>query len=98
MREIYFKRFAVISLISIFFLSLFTHVAIELSYASHKPRLPQAETGRVIRITINHGSTVYVSEEELRRLTSVQATAVGAMLVSFIGIGILKLSVKNIWN
>ncbi len=98
MGDIFFKRVAVISLISIFFISLFTHVAIELSYASYKPRFPQAETGRVIRITINHGSTVYVSREELRRLSSVQTTAVVAMLVSFIGMGILKLSVRNIWN
>jgi hypothetical protein len=98
MRNIYFKRIAVVSLISIFFLSLFTHVGIELSYASYKPRFPQAETGRVIRITINHGSTVYVSQEELRRLSSVQAIAVSAMVLSFIGMGILKLSVKNIWS
>jgi hypothetical protein len=96
--DIYFKRVALISLMSIFFFSLVTHVGIELSYASYKPQSPQVETGRVNRITINHGSVVYVSQKELRRFKSVQTAALGAMLVSFIGIGILKLSVKDIWN
>jgi len=92
------KRIIVVVLLSIFFISLFAHVGIELSYASNKPPSPQTETGRVFRITINHGSTVYVSQEELQRLHSVQTAAVCAMLASFIGIGILKVSVRNIWN
>ncbi len=85
-------------LLTIFFVSLLVHVGIELNYASHKPQSPQPQTGRVIRIIINHGSTVYVSQEELHRFTSVQTTALCAMLASFIGIGVLKLSVRNIWN
>lgn len=92
------KRIIVVALVSIFFISLFAHVGIELSYASNKSRSPQTETGRVFRITINHGSTVYVSQEELQRLHSVQTTAVCAMLASFVGIGILKLSSRKIWN
>jgi biopolymer transport protein ExbD len=92
------KRIVVVILLSVFFISLFAHVGIELSYASNKPRSPQTETGRVLRISINHGSTVYVNPEELQRLHSVQTTAVYAMLASFLGIGILKLSVKDVWN
>jgi len=92
------KRIVLITLVAVFFFALVAHVGIELSYASNKPRLAQAEIGRVFPITINHGSIVYVSQEELRRLHSVQACAIYAMLASFVGIGILKLSTRDIWN
>jgi biopolymer transport protein ExbD len=92
------KRIVLITLLIFFCGALFAHVGIELSYASDKPRSAQTETGRVFPVTINHGSTVYVSQDELRRLHSVQTAAVYAMLASFVGIGILKLSVKDIWN
>ncbi len=92
------KRIIGVALISIFFISLFANVGIELLYASNMPRSPQMETHRILRVTINHGSTVYVSEEELRRLHSVQTISECAMLASFVVLGILKLSVRDIWN
>jgi cell division protein YceG involved in septum cleavage len=92
------KRIIVVALVSIFFASLLIHVGIEISYASNKPQSPQPESGRVVRITINHGSVVYVSNEELERLHSVQTAAVCTMLASFIGIGILKLFRGEIWK
>jgi hypothetical protein len=97
-RLIIFKRLVVVLLLSVFFIGLSVHIGIELAYASNKPRYPQVETGRIVRITINHGSIRYVSQEELERLHSVQTAALCSMLASFVGIGILKLSLRNIWK
>jgi len=50
------------------------------------------------QVTINHGKIVFVSQEELVRLRSIQTDGLLATLVSFVGIGILKLSGKDMWN
>ena len=93
-----FKRLLVIVFLSVFFVGLAAHVGIELYYSSNKPQISEPETGRVVQVTINHGKIVFVSREELVRLHSIQTDGLLAMLVSFVGIGILKLSVKDMWN
>ena len=92
------KRIIVVSLICIFFLGLFADVGIELAYSFAKPRIPESETGRVLQLTINHGSKVYVSQAELLKYCSIQSAGTLSMLGSFLGVAVLKLSFKNIWN
>jgi hypothetical protein len=92
------KRIAVVSLVSVFFLALLAHVCIEMSYASSKPRVRDMQAGRVLRMNIEHGSIVYVSPEELQTFRRVQEVAEIVMLISFAGIAILKLSLKDIWR
>ena len=92
------KRLAIVVLILTFFLGLLAHVGIELNYSAYKPRNPETQNGRTIWITINHGQVVYVNEQELQQFRSVQTAGSAAMLIAFIGIAILKLSVKNVWN
>jgi hypothetical protein len=49
----------------LFFIGLLLHV-FELTYAGNKPGLPDITRSRIIRMTINHGSMIYVNEEELK--------------------------------
>jgi len=96
--RIMLKRLLVIVFLSVFFVGLAAHVGIELCYSSSKLKISEPETGRVAQVTINHGKIVFVSQEELVRLHSIQTDGLLAMLVSFVGIRILKLSVKDMWH
>jgi hypothetical protein len=73
-----------------FFAGLLSNVVIELAYAGGKPRTPDVTTGRLIQLTINHGSKIYVSEKELKLYDFVKELTLGVMLISVAGAGFLK--------
>ena len=83
-------RLAVWILVCLFFVGLLLNVGIELTYAGNKPRVPNITRSRSIRMTINHGSIIYVNEEELKMYTSVKTLTFCVMLASFAGAGLLK--------
>ena len=92
------KRSGVSILVVFFFIGLLVSVHTELDYAQKLPGTPQAETGRVIRMTVNHGSVIYATHKEWEHYHHVEALSTCVMLISFIGLGIFKLSFKNAWN
>jgi hypothetical protein len=77
-------------LVCFFFVGLLLNVGIELTYAGDKPSLPDISRSRIIRMTINHGSIIYVNDEELKTYNSVKTLTFCVMLVSFAGAGLLK--------
>jgi hypothetical protein len=76
--------------VCVFFVGLLLNVGIELIYAGNKPRVPDVSRSRIIRMTINHSSIIYVNEEELKTYDSVKTATLCVMLVSFAGAGLLK--------
>jgi hypothetical protein len=78
--------------VCVFFVGLLLNVGIELTYAGNKPRVPDVSRSRIIRMTINHGSVIYVNEEELRTYDSVKTATLFVMPVSLAGAGLLKAS------
>src|SRR3954471_19525608 len=85
------RRRAIWILAMVFIAGLLSNVGIELFYAGDKPPTPDVLTGRTIRLTVNHGSTIYVSDRELHLYDLVKRTTVVAMVISFGGIALLKI-------
>jgi hypothetical protein len=73
-----------------FFVGLLLNVGIELTYAGNKPSVPDITRSRITRMTINHGSIIYVNEGELKMYNSVKTLTFCVMLVSLAGAGLLK--------
>ena len=92
------KRVAIVTLIATFFVSLLALSEIDLRYMFDKPRSPDIDSGRVMSVSVSKGTIVYVTPEELQRYRSVRAFGGYGMLVSFVGIAILKLAMKDVWN
>ena len=84
------KRWIMWILVSLFFAGLLSNVGIELAYAGSKPRAPDVTRGEVIRLTVNHGSEIYVNERELKDYEFVKNLTWVTMLISFAGAGFLK--------
>jgi hypothetical protein len=82
----------------LFFVGLLLNVGIELTYAGNKPRVPDITSNRNIRMTVNHGSIIYVNEEELQTYNSGQTLTLCVMLVSVVGAGLLKVFASNATN
>ncbi len=76
--------------VSLFFAGLLSNVGIELMYAGSKPRSADVTSGKVIQLTVNHGSKVYVTDTELRTYQFVKSLTLGVMLISVAGAGFLK--------
>jgi hypothetical protein len=74
----------------LFFVGLVLNVGIELTYAGDKSGVPDITRSRIIRMTINHGSIIYVNEEELKTYNFVKTLTFCVMLISFAGAGLLK--------
>jgi hypothetical protein len=84
------KRRIIGVFVSLFFAGLLWNVGIELAYAGNKPRTPDVTSDRVIQLTVNHGSRIYVSEKELKVYNLVKELTLGIMLISVAGAGFLK--------
>jgi hypothetical protein len=84
------KRWSIVIFVSFFIAGLLWNVGIELGYAGNKPRTPDVASGRVIRLTINHGSKIYVSEKELQVYDLSKEVTLGVMFISVAGAGFLK--------
>lgn len=53
---------------------VFTIVAgayLNVEYASTMPRSPQPSVGRIFKVVVNHGATVYINKQEVERLNFV---------------------------
>jgi hypothetical protein len=78
-------------LIIVFCAGLLAGVYIHLSYAASMPRIPDPITGRVIRITVNHGTVVYVTRQEFERAewvfgTGAYLTFAAGLLLAFVSV------------
>ena len=51
----------------VFFGCVAWQIWIHVSYGARMPASPQLAEGRIYRIVVNHGTTVYVNEEEFKR-------------------------------
>jgi hypothetical protein len=67
---------------------------IHLSYGASMPRAPQPENGRIHRLSVNHGTLVYVNQHELDRANFVLHD------ISIFGMcSVLALAfIKQYWN
>ncbi len=90
------KRWIMWALVVLFFAALLVNVGIELSYAQNKARNPNAAKAEVIKLTINHGSEIYVSERELNVYTGTKSVTILVMLVSFAGAGLMKAFIPSL--
>jgi hypothetical protein len=61
------KRIIIALLIIGVFASILSFAYIHMSYGASMPRTPQIESGRVYPLTVNHGTRVYVTQQELER-------------------------------
>ena len=84
------KRWSIGIFVSFFIASFLWNVGIELGYAGNKPRTPDVASGRVIQLTINHGTKNYVSENELQVYDLSKEVTLGVMFLSVAGAGFLK--------
>lgn len=62
-----FRKVVVGVLTMAFAASMLWAIFIHLSYDHKMPQAPQPDTGRVYRMTVNHGDVVYVTKGELDR-------------------------------
>jgi hypothetical protein len=79
------KRLLFVTLLVVFFGCLLANVGTELNYAWYLPHSPRPESGRVFRVTINHGTRVY-------------GPLFAVMSADFAVIGLWKVFGKNVWN
>jgi hypothetical protein len=86
----FLKKAVVATLFTVFSISILWGVFIHINYAYTKPRLPQPETGRIHRITVNHGYVVYVTEGELRRAHFVLNDVFWVGMASFVVLGFIR--------
>lgn len=81
-------------LIVVFCAGLLSNVYIDLSYWANMPRTPDAVTGRVFDIYVNHHTLVYVTRGELDRAKFV----FGFVWDATIAAGVLLAFVKVYWK
>ena len=62
-----YRTAAIAFLLVIFCVGVFSEVYVHLSYSANMPRTPDPATGKVFRITVNHGTVVYVTQREFER-------------------------------
>ena len=92
------KRLLFVTLLVVFFGCLLANVGTELNYAWYLPHSPRPESGRVFRVTINHGTRVYLTKQELDPLHFVHGPLFAVMSADFAVIGLWKVFGKNVWN
>ena len=88
-------RWIMWTFVALFFAALLANVGIELSYAQNKARSPNTANGEVIRLIVNHGSEIYVSEREVNVYNGVKNVTMLVILISFAGAGLLKVFTPN---
>lgn len=90
------RRVLVIFLTVLFFFSLAANVYIDLDYAYTMPGAPQPKTGRVYRITVDHGSVVFVNKQELAWANFVFHDLFNVATVCFILIFVLTVDFREV--
>lgn len=71
-------------------------VYIHLHYAYDMPNSPQPETGRVYRITVNHGFVVYVTKHDFERADFVLNKVFWVGMGCFVALACLKVYSKHL--
>jgi hypothetical protein len=92
------RRVLLAFLVTLFLGCLFVSVGTELYYASYRPETAQPENGRTLRVTLNHGSHVYLTQQESDRLDFVKGPLLLIMMADFAAIGLWKVFKKDLWN
>ena len=85
-----FRNTVIVLLAVVFLATVGWAIFIHLSYAHEMPPVPQPQLGRTHRIVVNHGYTVYVTEDELHRADFVLNRAFWFGMVSFAALGIVR--------
>jgi len=62
------RKTLIVLLLSIFFAELGTVIFLNISYSSHLPGVPNEQSGRIYRMSVNHGFVVYGTKQESQRL------------------------------
>jgi hypothetical protein len=87
---------ALLAILGILFcVAIFSTVYIHLSYGAKMPKDPQPEVGRTYQITVNHGTRVYVTKQELERAEFVFRTMPYVAIICFAAFGIIKFYFKD---
>jgi hypothetical protein len=60
------RRALVVFLAAVFVVAVAAGIYIHIHYSNVMPHSPQAQTGRVYRMVVNHGTVVYVNKQELK--------------------------------
>jgi len=60
------------------------------------PRTPEQQTGRIYEISVNHGTVVYVTKDELARAEFVLDKMMVAQFFVFMAIGYLRIRYKDL--
>lgn len=83
---------------TVFFLTLAANVYIDLDYAYTMPKSPQAGSGRVYRIMVNHGTLVYVTRQEFARANFVFHDLFNVGTFCFFSIFFLTVDLRELWR
>jgi hypothetical protein len=75
------RKTLIVLLVFIFFAALGTVSFLNVYYSSHLPEAPNIQTGRIYRMSVNHGFIVYGTKQEFQRLS------VAEKCLPFAGIG-----------
>jgi hypothetical protein len=87
------RKAAVAFLIAVFCAGLLSNVYIHLSYSANMPRNPEIASGRIFQVKVNHGTLVYVTQQELDRAKIV--FGFGSYVT--LGVGLLLVLVRIYW-
>jgi ammonia channel protein AmtB len=94
-RMLNYKRMILVTLGLIFSLAVLSIVYIHLSYGIKMPREPQPQAGRIFQISVNHGTLVYVTKEELDRAKFVFRSMPYVGLFCFAAFGLITIYIKD---
>ncbi len=89
------RRILVIFLATTFLFTVAANIYIHIHYSDVMPESPQAQTGRIYRLVVNHGYVVYVNKQELDRANFVFYDLFGAGAACFGLLGLLRLRFKK---
>jgi hypothetical protein len=81
-------------LIVIFCTGLLLNIYIHMSYSAYMPRTPDPTTGRTARISVNHGSLVYLTPQEFKRAKWILGVG---FQITFV-VGVLMALVRIYWE
>lgn len=84
------RKIVIATLIVLFFGCVGSTIFIHVTYAYTKPSVPEPQSGRVRQMVVNHGTVVYVTDEEFQRADFVLNKVFWIGIVSFVGLAIVR--------
>ena len=90
------RRVSAVVLVAGFMACVLAQAYVHISYDYQMPASPQPETGRIYRITVNHGDVRYVNRKEIERADFVLHKLVLLELFLFAAAMILRVRYKEL--